>query len=89
MPAIAQKCLYLGVWNEIVRDLVIHIFAHIEKPSVAFVTEVAGLLVKTYPFMANSVTVSGVSAYVSGNPFLLCVLCKLKHNYLLFCLYLN
>ena len=87
MSAIAQKRLYPpGVRNEIVRDLVTH-YAHVEKPSVAFVTEVAGLLVETYLFMADSVTVSAASAYVSGNPFLLCLLCQLKHNYLLYCLY--
>ena len=85
MTAIAQKRLYPpGVRNEIVRDLVTHIYAHVEKPSVAFVTEVAGLLVKTYPFMADSVTIPGASAYVSGNPFLLCMLCQLKPNYLLY-----
>lgn len=64
MTAIAEERLYPPeVRNEIVRDLVTHIYAHTEKPTPAFVGDVAKLLVKKYPFMADSVT--GSSAFVS------------------------
>ena len=52
--------------NEIVRDLVTHIYALTDKPTPAFVDDVARLLVNKYPFMADSVTISGSSASVSG-----------------------
>lgn len=65
MNAISQERLYPPeLRNEIVRDLVTHIYAHTEKPTPAFVGDVAKLLVMKYPFMADSVT--GSSAFVSG-----------------------
>lgn len=54
MTAIVDKRLYPEVRNEIVRDLVTHIYSHVEKPSITFVTKAASMLVEKYPFMADS-----------------------------------
>ena len=61
MFAIAERQLHPDVRNEIVRDLVTHIYGHVEKPKVDLVTKVAKLLVEKYPFMADSGSVTHVS----------------------------
>ena len=64
MFAIEEQKLYTEVRNEIVRDLVTHIYGHNEKPTPTFVTKVAKLLVEKYPFMRDSSTSSGATNYV-------------------------
>lgn len=64
MFAITERQLNPEVRNEIVRDLVTHIYGHMEKPNVALVTKVAKLLVEKYQFMADSITSSGSTTYV-------------------------
>ena len=64
MFAISEKRLYSEVRNEIVRDLVTHIYGHEEKPNIDIATNVAKLLVAKYPFMADSASSSGSTPYV-------------------------
>ena len=54
MAAISEKRLQPETRNEIVRDLVTHMYAHTDKPDAKFTQMVARLLVKEYPFMADS-----------------------------------
>ena len=63
--AIADKKLNPEVRNEIVRDLVTHMYGHVDKPDPSLAANVANLLVARYPFMADSVTGSGSLASVS------------------------
>lgn len=69
MLAIAQKKLCPDIRNEIVRDLVTHIYGQVERPDVTLATKVAKLLVENYPFMADSVTTSGSTTYVIRSLF--------------------
>lgn len=62
-----KKRLNPEVRNEIVRDLVTHMYGTVEKPTAAFVYRVAEMLVDKYPFMADS---SASNPYVSA---LLCL----------------
>ena len=48
--------------NEIVRDLVVHMYAFVSRPSPSFCKEAAKKLVAAYPFMKDSGKGSG---YVS------------------------
>ena len=52
--------------NEIVRDLVTHIYAFCDKPSTGFISKVAKMLVEEYPFMADSSGLSDSLPYVSN-----------------------
>ena len=61
MFAISEKKLYPEVRNEIVRDLVTHLYAHVDKPTSTMIAKVARLLVEKYKFMADSSTSSGSS----------------------------
>ena len=65
MFAINEKRLNPDVRKEIVRDLVTHIYGHVEKPDIAIGTKIAKLLVEKYPFMADAVTCSGSTTYVN------------------------
>ncbi len=53
MSAIFEKTLNCEVRNEIVRDLVTHVYSYIEKPTSAFVESVAKKLVDKYSFMGD------------------------------------
>lgn len=72
MFAISEKRLYPDVRNEIVRDLVTHMYGNVDKPDSPSVTKIAKSLVERYPFMADSVTTSGSTAYVSAWSELAC-----------------
>lgn len=63
MHAISQRKLSPDVRNEIVRDVVTHVYGQVEKPDITIATKVAKLLVETYPFMADSRS-SGSTVYV-------------------------
>lgn len=70
MHCISSKQLTTDSRNEIVRDLVTHMYASFkdedEKPVSAFCREVARKLVQKYPFMADAQTTKGGgSGYVS------------------------
>ncbi|XP_064403971.1 uncharacterized protein LOC135349363 isoform X1 [Halichondria panicea] len=54
MAAIKEKSLNPEVRNEIVRDLVTHVYAYLEQPTMVFIGEVAKQLVEKHPFMADS-----------------------------------
>lgn len=54
MAAISSKTLNPEVQNEIVRDIVTHMYANVDKPSPAFISKVAEMLVDEYPFMSDS-----------------------------------
>lgn len=54
MAALSKKRLNPIVRNEIVRDLVTHIYGSVENPSPTFITKVGEMLVEKYPFMADS-----------------------------------
>ncbi len=64
MSAISSKRLSPDVRNEIVRDLVTHMYANIDKPGALFVSKVADKLIKTYPFMADSSESTPAVCYV-------------------------
>lgn len=66
MIAISEKRLYPEIRNEIVRDLVTHMYGHVDKPDTSLAMKVGNLLVEQYPFMADSVTGSGSAASVSA-----------------------
>ena len=53
MRSILEKKLDPDVRNEIVRDLVTHIYGYIDKPTSSMVAKAARLLVEKYPFMAD------------------------------------
>ena len=61
MFAISEKKLNPEVRNEIVRDLITHMYGFVDKPS----PKVARMLVEKYPFMADSVTLSGSTVHVN------------------------
>ena len=54
MDCIQEQRLTPEARNEIVRDLVTHMYGFIEKPTGQFCKEVAKMLVEKYPFMADS-----------------------------------
>ena len=58
-----KRALIPSVRNEIVRDLVVQLYAFTPKPQRAFCTKVAEMLVRRYPFMRD--TGKKVSGYVS------------------------
>ena len=62
--AISKKRLTPDVRNEIVRDLVTHVYGCVGRPSASFVTKIADMLVDRYPFMADS---SDTAPSVSSN----------------------
>ena len=62
-----QQALIPTVRNEIVRDLVTHMFSFNPKPQKDFCTKVAQMLVKKYCFMADKG--QKVSGYVSNYKF--------------------
>lgn len=64
MFAISEKKLTPEVRNEIVRDLVTHIYGLVDRPDSILATKAARLLVEKYPFMADSVTSSRSTIYV-------------------------
>lgn len=66
MFAISERKLCPDIRNEIVRDLVTHVYGQVDKPDTVLATKVAKLLVEKYPFMADSVTSSGSQTYVNG-----------------------
>lgn len=66
MAAIDAKKLNPDIRNEIVRDLVTHMYGHVEKPSPGFINKVAKMLVEKYPFMSDSSDSSDSMPYVCG-----------------------
>ena len=64
MAAIRDKRLYPDIRNEIVRDLVTHMYGHVDRPTMGFTNKAASLLVQKYPFMADSSVGLGTSASV-------------------------
>jgi len=54
MNAIAIKKLNPEVRNEIVRDVVVHMYACVDRPTSAFVSKVADQLIEKYPFMRDT-----------------------------------
>ncbi len=65
MEAIKSKKLNPEIRNEIVRDLVTHMYGHTEKPGIGFVNKVSRLLVEKYPFMSDSSDSQDALSYVS------------------------
>ena len=61
MAAISEKCLQPETRNAIVRDLVTHMYAHTYTPDAKFTQMVTRVLVKEYPFMADSGSSTSVS----------------------------
>ncbi len=61
MNAIEKQQLNPEVRNEIVRDLVTHVYAHVEKPTMMCIGDVARKLVDKYPFMSDT----GAAHFVS------------------------
>ncbi len=66
MTAINEKTLNCEVRNEIVRDLVTHVYSYIEKPTSAFVESVAKKLVDKYSFMGDFGNIPHVSSSYTG-----------------------
>jgi len=54
MKAIEEKKLTPDVRNEIVRDLVTHMYGYVEKPTTSFCKFVAQRLILKYPFMRDT-----------------------------------
>ncbi|MCG8624298.1 MAG: hypothetical protein MJE68_20180, partial [Proteobacteria bacterium] len=54
MSAIEEEELMCDSRNEIVRDLVVHMYAFANRPSPKFCKEAASKLVVAYPFMKDS-----------------------------------
>ena len=54
MDCIKEELLTPEAQNEIVIDLVTHMYGFVEKPNAQFCKEVAKMLVEKYPFMADS-----------------------------------
>ena len=67
MKAIEDKRLTPDVRNELVRDLVTHMYGCMEKPSSESCKFVAQRLILKYPFMRDTMG----TGYVSGTVFLL------------------
>ena len=65
MCAITRKKLNPEVRNELVRDIVTHIYGTVDKPNPALIAKVARSLVQRYPFMADSVLSPGCTIFVS------------------------
>lgn len=61
--SIIDKKLNPDVRNEIVRDLVTHMYGYNDKPTTTLVAKAARLLIEQYPFMADCKT-SGSSPHV-------------------------
>ena len=59
MAAIEDEELKPDTRNEIVCDLVVHMYASMSKPNPNFCRDVASKLVRRYPFMKDSVKGSG------------------------------
>ena len=64
MFAIEEKILTPDVRNEIVRDLVTHMYGFMEKPSPSFCKFVAQRLILRYKFMRDSIGTGYVSSYM-------------------------
>lgn len=63
--AISKKRLTPDIRNEIVRDLVTHVYGCVGRPSSSFITKIADMLIERYPFMADSSdSTPSVSAYI-------------------------
>ncbi len=67
MDAIQAKSLNHEIRNEIVRDIVTHVYAHVDKPTNSIIGGVARQLVTKYPFMSDLGTAPFVSRKCSNN----------------------
>ena len=65
MAAISAKKLNPDIRNEIVRDVVTHMYAYVDKPSTGFINNVAKMLVEKYPFVSDSSDLPDSLSYVS------------------------
>ena len=75
MTAISKKKLCPEIRNEIVRDLVTHMYGTVDKPTATFVSRVAEMLVDKYPFMADSSASNPyVRSYYIHVPVVICFL---------------
>ena len=54
MKAIEEKRLTPDIRNEVVRDLVTHMYGHVEKPTSSFCKFVAQRLILKYTFMRDT-----------------------------------
>ena len=64
MAAISKKRLNHEIRNELVRDLVTHMYAYTDQITPAFISRTADMLVTKYPFMADHCeSVTGVSIF--------------------------
>ena len=69
-PEEQKRALNSSIRNEIIRALGTHMFSYNPKPTKAFCTEVARMLVKRYPFMRDIGRKE--SGYVSAIMLMLC-----------------
>lgn len=63
MFAIKESKLTPDVRNEVVRDLVTHMYSYVERPTSAFCKFVAQRLILQFPFMRDSMGTGFVSIY--------------------------
>lgn len=71
MGAIKECKLNPETRNEIVRDLVTHMYGYMEKPNASFCNFVAQRLVRQYPFMRDAKGSGHVNYIVASYPIII------------------